>query len=551
MRLTYPTFESYAQAVALDRYSTIASLVNRVLTKAEFAEELERIAGCLHSFACNGKVVKLSRRTIQRYYQNYRYGRRNEQGDLLSAPGLEALKPTRRSDCGVARAFDETLIERAERLRREEPSRTTATVIALIRAEYETEGRTPPEIAEPTLARHLRKKYASRRALKREGRAFPRYERPERNSVWQADWSDGISLPDPTEPGKRRKTSLHAIIDDHSRYIVHAEFYFNQNLPCLEDCFRQALLKGGVPGSTYWDNGKVYHSRQMQLLAARLGMQVIFATPYAPEGKGKIERWFKTVQQSFYPEARRANVTTLEELNKFFWGWLEAHYHDRVHASLDATPRSRWEAGAPRVRPVDPASLIDLFLWQESRQVDKTGRIELKGNCYPVHEHLVGKKVDVRFDPFDLSRVRIYLGDKFLHVAEPYKLESRTYRKAESKKPAPPSPLASSERYRKHLSEGLQAEVDATLSRARQNGQASDCLTRPELAGLLSEVLGGRHFSIKEAAAIADFFSRNGPFKTAASRSALLRAVDEKGADRHLRFYLDKVHEARYEGGVQ
>lgn len=308
-------------------------------------------------------------------------------------------------------------------------------------------------------------------------------------------------------------------------------------------------MTGGVPESTYWDNGKVYQSRQLQLVAARLGTQVIFATPYAPEGKGKIERFFLTVQGAFYPEARRAGITTIEELNQFFWGWLEPHYQNREHASIDSTPRARWEAGAARMRPVDPAAMVDLFLWEETRHVNKSGCIQIKGCDYPVEEHLVGRTVEVRFDPFDMSRVRIYLGGRFLHTAEPLKLQSHTHRKAESKKPVPPSPLVSAETYRKRLSAGYQREIEATLSRVRQSGHPSDHLTRAELAALLFEALNGRQFSVKEGAAIADFFNRHAPLRLSVSRTALMHAVDEKGTQRHLRFYLDAIGEARLEGG--
>jgi hypothetical protein len=308
-----------------------------------------------------------------------------------------------------------------------------------------------------------------------------------------------------------------------------------------------------VPESTYWDNGKVYQSRQMKLVAARLGIQIIFATPYAPEGKGKIERWFKTVQESFYPEARRAGITTLEELNKFFWGWLNTHYLDRAHASLgaDETPRTRWEAEAAAVRAVEPALLLELFLWEEMRRVDKTGCVQLKGNRYPVHEHLVGKTLEVRFDPFDLSHVRVYLAGKFIQTTEPQELQSRTYRKADPKKPTPPSTLASAEKFRKKLSDGVQAEAENVLSRARQGERASDHLTRPELLALLRELLQGRQFSVKEGGFIADFFTRNTPLRASVTRTALLRAIDEKGAERHLRFYLDAIHQARCEQEAQ
>ena len=179
-----------------------------------------------------------------------------------------------------------------------------------------------------------------------------------------------------------------------------------------------------MPEQVYWDNGAVYHSRQIQLVAARLETRVIFATPYAPEGKGKIERWFRTVKDSFYPEARGAGIQSLAQLNEFFWGWLDRSYHSRTHSEIELTPQAAWDAGAQLVRYPEPALMIDLFLWEEKRRVDKSGCIYLSGNTYPVAEHLVGKEVVVRFDPFDLSRVRLYEGGVCSQILEPQSLVS-------------------------------------------------------------------------------------------------------------------------------
>jgi putative transposase len=402
-----------------------------------------------------------------------------------------------------------------------------------------------PTIEEATLAFHLRQRGATRKALRRAGRVYPRYEHTHRNAVWQGDWTQGIRIPHPTSPGKLRLTHLHVFIDDHTRYVVHGEFYFRQNLPCLEDCFRKAVLKGGRPERTYWDNGAVYQAKQIQRVAARLGTQVIFATPYHPQGKGKVERFFKTVQDAFYPEAERAALSTIDELNTFFWAWLEASYHQQVHSEIETTPHERWEAGKDNVQWPDPASLGDLFLWEEKRLVNKAGCIELGGNAYPVPEHLVGQWVSVRFDPFDLSTVRVYDKNILVGVVAPEQLVSQTFRKALPERLEKPAPLESATTYRKQLSEGYRREVAALVHQSRPDRDSNDCLTRPELAALLSELMAGRQFTVEEGSQIADFFSRYAPLSTALARKAVQRAVEEKGAQRHVRFYLDALKQGR------
>jgi len=542
-------WEGHAMDVALARYAVIAPLVSRSMGEEERRRLLQEVASAVHCFP-GGKQKRVSLRSVRRWTRWFLEGHRNEKNEVVSAPGVDALKPLVRADRGVPRKADSALLERAERLRREEPVRTTGTLIDILKSEAAAREQEPPDISEATLAFHLRARGASRRDLKREGRAFRRYQHAQRNAVWQGDWSQGLPLPDPRDPKRTRMSHLHLFIDDCTRYVPHGEFYFRQNLPCLEDCFRKAVLKGGVPSCTYWDNGAVYQARQVSLIAARLGIQVIFATPYAPEGKGKVERVFRTIKEQFYPEARRAGLTTLPELNEFFWGWLEGTYHDRIHSELDATPRERWVAGEAGVRTLAAGDLVDTFLWEEERKVDKSGCVQLGSNVYAAGEHLVGRTVTVRFDPFDLARVRLYLGGRFIEVLEPHKLESRTYRKALPRRIEKAGPLESSRAFKEQVSKGYRREVESVLEQTRSAGVPTEaCLTRVELAALLVGGLGGRHLTVAEAAQVADFFHKHAPLRGDLVREALGRAIEEKGPNRHLRFYLDAVRRVRLEGG--
>ena len=118
-----------------------------------------------------------------------------------------------------------------------------------------------------------------------------------------SDLKDGVYLPDPKNPDKFLKTYLLVFIDDHSRLVTPAEFYFSEKLPILEDCFRKAVLKRGLPEKVYVDNGKIFVSRWFRLACARLNVKHRVTAPYSPESKGKVERFMRTADQ-FTEEAR-------------------------------------------------------------------------------------------------------------------------------------------------------------------------------------------------------------------------------------------------------
>ena len=529
-----------ADDLALARNSVICPLVCRQLSFLDKIRTKAEILGAQHVFP--GGIRKVSRRVLERWCDWYTEGHSNEEGEIVTVPGIEALRPLPRQDKGLPRVVDEKLIERAIFFRREEPARNTRALLELLAVEATREGRTPPDIKEATLAYHLRQHKATKKDLRREGRTFRRYEQPRRNSTWQGDWTQGFSLNDPSSPKKAKLCHLHAFLDDHSRYIVHAEFYFRQNLPCLEDCFRKAILKGGIPERVYWDNAAVYHSRQIQMVAARLQTQLIFSTPYSPEGKGKIERWFRTVKDSFYPEARAAGLESLADLNQFFWAWLERNYHSRVHSEIESTPKNRWEMAPEQIRHPAPASMVDLFWWEEKRRVDKSGCVHIGGNAYPAAEHLVGQEVELRFDPFDLAHVRLYENGSFSQLLEPQTLVSKTFRKAIPVRKSTPSSRESSLNYRAQLTDEFRQATKDTIGKARGD---RPLLSQSDFFDVLQENLRDRQLSPVETQLAQDFYARNAPLAKASVETALLRAFEAKGSHRHIRFYLEFIQAVR------
>jgi putative transposase len=159
----------------------------------------------------------------------------------------------------------------------------------------------------------------------------------------------------------------------------------------------------------YVDNGKVYSSSQFDAACASLGIRRIQTAPYSPQAKGKIERYFETLRTQFMPEVEASNLTTLEELNESLWAWLECVYHTHVHSETEHTPLARYQAGLENVHSADPELLRKAFLWREKRKVRQDATFSLQGNSYQVEAHLCGRTLELLFDPFDLSRIELFL----------------------------------------------------------------------------------------------------------------------------------------------
>lgn len=503
--------------LALAKFAVIAPLVCRNLEPAERDAIRKEILAATHRFP-GDRVKRVAVRTLREWCHIYR------------ERGLDGLRPGHRKDKGVPRAVPIGIIERAKALKAELPGRSARAIVDLLAAEG------GPAVATTTLAYHLRRAPAATDAPVK---AFRRFEHPRPNDCWQSDMSDGLWLPDPADPAKNRKCYLHAFIDDHSRLVPHAQFYWRESLPALEDCFRRAITKHGVPRMVYWDNGAVFRATQLRRMAARLGVEVVFATPYAPEGKGKIERFFGTVKAIFFPEAAAAGIQTLDELNRFFWSWLADHYTGRVHSETAQTPLDRWEAGRAHIREIDPETLADTFLWEDERHVTKTGDVQLAGNRYPVPPALRGQRVTVRYDPYDLSEVRVVLRGQLVGAFRPAELVARTFSKAQPEKEKPRT-LGSSAQFKERLVAKV-GERDArwaALAAGTPSAQ-TDAEFELQVAGLLA----GRLFDDAERQALASFRRRFGPRPELTDR-AVADAVLLKGFERPLAYYLDAVEAA-------
>lgn len=218
-------------------------------------------------------------------------------------------------------------------------------------------------------------------------------------AIWYGDVLHGPKVP---IRGKLAKTYLVTLFDDASRLVAHSAFCPGETALDIEGVLKQALLRRGVPTKLVVDNGAAYRARTLQGICARLGIHLIYCRPYAPEGKGKLERWHRTCRDQFLAELDARRINDLADLNARLWAWLEQVYHHTVHGGLDGlTPLARYQQDLPSMRTLGAraAQLDQLFLHRISRKVKKDGTVSYLGQRFEVPFELSGKAVQLVVDP--------------------------------------------------------------------------------------------------------------------------------------------------------
>jgi putative transposase len=400
--------EDRARAVGLFRYSLIRQAADPALSSRQRGRLVRQVASQDHR-GPDGDGVGVSRNTLDRWIRAYRAG------------GFDALVPAaRHSDPRTPAA----ILELAESLRVEEPGRTAAQIARIIAADR---GWSP---SARTIQRHLARARLPWRGVEAPP-VFGRFEATRPNELWTGD-----ALHGPVIDG--RKTYLFAFIDDHSRTLVGYRWGYAEDTLRMEAALRQALAARGVPESIYVDNGSSFVSHQLLRVCATLGIVLVHSRPGKPQGRGKIERVFRTVRQQFLVELAHTEVGRIDELNRLFAAWVESVYHRAVHSETGQTPLERFLATGAVVPP-SPERLREAFLWAERRRVTKTAEITVFGNRYEVEAALVGEHIEAVFDPFDLTRIEVRFQGRPMGVAVPRRIGRHVHPAARAE-PGPKAP---------------------------------------------------------------------------------------------------------------
>lgn len=400
--------EEQKKKIAVFRFGAIADLVGGVNLERGERERLIR-EKCQRQWVIPySERSRLTRTTIKRWVRQYD-GR------------LESLCPEDRADVGQSRVLSDetrlTLIEARKALPR-------APVRKLLE---QLEQKGFGKLSQTTAYRFLRN-----RGLMKAQQIIPedrrKFEAELPNDLWQSDVLHG---PIVETGGKKRKSYLIAFIDDYSRLVPYGEFYSSESLAFYLKALEQALSTRGLPRKLYVDNGAALRSHHLEQVTASLGIALIHARPYKPQGKGKIERFFRTVRSDFLSGFRGA---TLRDLNLAFDIWLREIYHRRKHGATGQAPWERFAARMECLRTA-PANLQNYFRQTARRRVAKDRTISLNGKLFEAPVGLIGQQVTLRYHEADLERIEVVWNNQSYGFLSPVNLQvnSRVKRDKDSR----------------------------------------------------------------------------------------------------------------------
>lgn len=361
--------------IALLRYSIIAPLITKTAptgVKSDFFKE----AGAKAYTLPNGEKVKFAWKSIERWYYSY------------NKYGFDVLKPLGRSDLGKTRKLDDDTeivikhyVEKYPRM----PS--TSIFKRLIDDGYIA----VDDISQSTICRYIKRFRESNNIVTT--KEYKRYEVEHINDVWCCDTSYSFKL---NVNGEKKRMYVIAIIDDASRCIVGINVFFEDNYINFISVLKEAITKFGKPKLLNLDNGGPYRNKQIDLLAARIGIRLHHCEPYTPQSKSKIERWFRTMKDQFNGSYHLTTKTTIEEYRKDLLKFV-LEYNNKEHSVTKMAPFTRFFEGDEEIIYVDDELMDKAFLLEIERKVSIDCVVLINNIEFEVPAKYAKKHITIRY----------------------------------------------------------------------------------------------------------------------------------------------------------
>ena len=363
------------------RLTVLGTLTSRVdLSHGEIQKIIQEIAK--QKFIIPGSNrTQISARTIERWYAKWQ------------KDGIDGLASKSRKDKGVSK-ITESVKQRILKLKAENMSRSVNIILALMFDEGYG------QLPRSSVHRLLQQEKLSHRVVSDAPSIERRqFEARKAGDIW---YSDVMYGPHIIKDGREQRVYLVSYMDDASRLMTHSEFCWDEQSVSIEYVLKEAVMRRGLPKRLIIDNGSAYRSESLTAICAKLGIHLIFCRPYEPEGKGKLERWHRTVRAQFINELNAKQITTIDDLNDRLHAWIHEVYHQRPHGGLNGmSPLERFRLDIPHTRRLGSLAkdIDEIFYHRIKRTVSKTGLIKYQGQSFEVAYQHTGEKVLLVFDP--------------------------------------------------------------------------------------------------------------------------------------------------------
>jgi transposase InsO family protein len=370
--------------IAYFKFALIAPVIQGTFTDASIAAYCRRVTG-KPIVRPDGTLFQYNPGTLCKWINLYKFG------------GMEELMPRSRSDKGSTKMLSDECISEIHRIKEKYPRLNAVQ----IHAHLIKEGLINATVSERTVQRYIKVHGLKNPADSGSAKDRKAFEEPFFGAMWQADTCYFPYIPD--EKGKKQRTYLLAIVDDHSRMVVGARLFFEDNAYNFQKLFKDSVAMAGIPNKLYVDHGASYENSQLSFICGSIGTVLIHAPVRDGAAKAKVERFFGVIKSRWLHGIDTGQFRSIDEFNSELNEAVRKH-NLTVNSSTGQTPMERFLETRGRIRiPESEAWLDECFMNRISRKVKNDSTLSLHNIQFDAPMQFMRQTVEVRFLPDRLA----------------------------------------------------------------------------------------------------------------------------------------------------